>query len=115
MPASVTTRRRRLRKATTRKHSHKRKWLPPSSGGRPLLIARCPPACWRSFTPCEGIPNARRHNLCQAYARLGHASPPPASESYYQKAFAQAEMVAAIERRTPAFGREMSTSMLVDI
>ena len=57
------------------------------------------------------LPTAR-HNLCQAYARLGHDSPPPASESYYQKAFAQAEMVAAIERRTPAFGREMSTSML---
>ena len=52
-----------------------------------------------------------RYNLSQAYARLGRFSSGASSAEYYQKALAEADKVATIERRDPAVASELSTYM----
>jgi len=49
-----------------------------------------------------------RYNLSQVYSRLGYISTGPQAREYFRLALAQAEILAAIERRTPAAVSEMS-------
>ena len=56
------------------------------------------------------LPSAR-YNLGQAYARLGQLSAGAEAQQYFSKALAEAERVAQIERRSPAFKSELSAQM----
>ena len=52
-----------------------------------------------------------RHNLCQAYVRLGSLASGAESDEYSLKAIAEAERVASIERRTPTIPSQLSNHM----
>jgi tetratricopeptide (TPR) repeat protein len=56
------------------------------------------------------MPNSR-HNLCQAYAKLGSLSKGAEAENYFRLALAEAGTVAAIERRSTGYESELSSRM----
>jgi tetratricopeptide (TPR) repeat protein len=56
------------------------------------------------------MPNPR-HNLCQAYIKLGSLSKGAEAENYFRLALAEAASVAAIERRSAGYQSELSSRM----